>query len=76
MSSSWGATVTGTRAIETAARVGEGGINNLNVGLVRKKRKAGAEDVKESTPASVATIVQPGQVNLLGAGMIRKKAKT
>ncbi|PQE24119.1 H3 K56 histone acetylation KAT11 protein [Rutstroemia sp. NJR-2017a BVV2] len=76
MSSSWGATVTGTRAIETAARAGEGSINTLNVGLVRKKRKAGAEDVKESTPGSAPTILQPEKVNLLGAGMIRKKAKT
>jgi regulator of Ty1 transposition protein 109 len=71
MSRAWGATVTGTRAIETAAKAGEGGINTLNIGLVRRKRKAGADEIKESTP----TILQPEKVNLLGVGMIRKKAK-
>ncbi|KAM3074820.1 hypothetical protein ACMFMG_008233 [Clarireedia jacksonii] len=76
MSSSWGAMVTGTRVLETAVKAGEGGINTLNIGLVRKKRKAGAEETIASTTASAATIVQPESVNLLGAGMVRKKAKT
>lgn len=76
MSSSWGVTVTGTRVTETAAKAGEGGINTLNIGLVRKKRKAGAEEVKESAHTPAPIMVQPEQVNLLGASMIRKKAKT
>jgi regulator of Ty1 transposition protein 109 len=63
----WGQTVTGTKAVEWANVASTAGVNTLNMGLVRKKRKADPEQLKDAPPAPA--------VNLLGAGMIRKKAK-
>jgi regulator of Ty1 transposition protein 109 len=65
MSAAWGQTVTGTRVAE-ARSVPTSGVNTLNVGLVKKKRKVGTEE-----PAP-----PPTQVNVLAAGMVRKKAKS
>lgn len=70
MGQAWGQTVVGTKAVERVSTAGAAGVTTLNMGLVRKKRKADPDEAKEvpqndSTPA----------VNVLGAGMIRKKAK-
>ena len=65
---SWGQTVTGTREIaEKEVKATAGGINTLNVGPVRKKRK---EAPAEEPPAE-----KPPQVNVLSGNMVRKKAK-
>ena len=66
MRDAWGQTVTGTKVMEFPKEAGPRGVNTLNMGLVRKKRKGG--DAKE-TPAPTP------QVNVLSAGMVRKKAK-
>jgi regulator of Ty1 transposition protein 109 len=87
MKEAWGNPVTGIQVIQVqnvagAAELGltvsslhhiSPGVNTLNMGLVRKKRKVGAEEPKDSLPA----ITNGGtpQVNLLSAGMIGKKAK-
>jgi regulator of Ty1 transposition protein 109 len=68
----WGTTVTGTRAFEAKNLPGRDTVTTLNVGLVRKKRRAGDEAPAE---ASTETSAQAPEVNVLGAGMIRKKAK-
>lgn len=66
----WGQTVIGTKITEIKTHAAAGGVNTLNLGLVRKKRKVIIEDAKEpiSAPAAPA-------VNVLGASMIRKKPK-
>lgn len=63
----WGQVVVGTKDTEIKTQVVAAGVNTLNVGLVRKKRKVGVEE-----PA--AALVTPA-VNVLGASMIRKKPK-
>ncbi|KFX89958.1 hypothetical protein O988_08403 [Pseudogymnoascus sp. VKM F-3808] len=68
----WGTTVTGTRAFEARNLPGRDTVTTLNVGLVRKKRRAGDEAPAE---ASTETSAQAPEVNVLGAGMVRKKAK-
>jgi regulator of Ty1 transposition protein 109 len=68
----WGTTVTGTRAFEARNLPGRDTVTTLNVGLVRKKRRAGDEAPAE---ASTETSAQVPEVNVLGAGMVRKKAK-
>ncbi|KFY38184.1 hypothetical protein V495_06701 [Pseudogymnoascus sp. VKM F-4514 (FW-929)] len=68
----WGTTVTGTRAFEARNVPGRDTVTTLNVGLVRKKRRAGDEAPAE---ASTETSAQRPEVNVLGAGMVRKKAK-
>jgi regulator of Ty1 transposition protein 109 len=73
MKEAWGQTITGTKVIEVQNVAGTAGINTLNTGLVRKKRKDGAEEVKD-TPSVPPNVTSP-QVNVLSAGMIRKKAK-
>ena len=73
-SESWGQTVTGSRASEIKEQKSAAGVNTLNLGLVRKKRKAGMEEVIDS-PAGSTTNESGPKVNVLGTGMIRKKAK-
>jgi regulator of Ty1 transposition protein 109 len=70
MSDAWGQTVTGTKTVEIRSSVGATGANTLNMGLVRKKRKAGVEG-SNRTPESVIVIENTAPA----AGMIRKKAK-
>jgi regulator of Ty1 transposition protein 109 len=70
MRDAWGQIVTGTKAIEAQNVASTAGVNTLNVGLVRKKRKAGDEEVKEPPSA-----VPAPTVNTLPTSMIRKKAK-
>ena len=69
----WGDTVTGTKGTEIGSVDSAAGVNTLNMGLVRKKRKSAEEQPKDAPP----TITNNGtpQINLLSAGMIRKKAK-
>jgi regulator of Ty1 transposition protein 109 len=65
---SWGQTVTGLQVFEVQKAAGAAGVATLNMGLVRKKRKVGLEEmssVKSDTPP----------VNVLATNMIRKKAK-
>lgn len=75
MSEDWGQSVTGTKAVETPNVTDASGVTMLNMGLVKKKRKAGADDEK-AQPAAAETSGSTPQVNVLAAGMIRKKAKT
>jgi len=63
----WGQLITGTRVIEWASAASAPGVNTLNMGIVRKKRKAETEESEDAPPAPA--------VNFLGAGMIRKKSK-
>jgi regulator of Ty1 transposition protein 109 len=74
MSDAWGQTVTGTKAVETPTVAADFGVATLNMGLVKKKRKAGAEEkIEPSADAETSgTVPQP---NILVAGMVRKKAK-
>ena len=73
MNEAWGQTVTGSRIIETQNVAGAAGVNSLNMGLVGKKRKAGADEPKDIPPAGITS--ETPQVNVLSAGMIRKKTK-
>ena len=73
MKEAWGQTVTGTKAVEAQNVTDAAGINILNMGLMRKKRKVDAEEPKEPTPATTDGVTT--QVNVLSAGMIRKKTK-
>lgn len=73
MKEAWGQTVTGTNVTEMQKVAGADGAATLNMGLVRKKRKAGAEERKE--PPSSATNDETPQVNVISTVMIRKKAK-
>jgi hypothetical protein len=73
MKEAWGQTVTGTNVTEMQKVAGADGAATLNMGLVRKKRKAGAEERKE--PPSSATNDEIPQVNVISTVMIRKKAK-
>jgi regulator of Ty1 transposition protein 109 len=75
MREAWGQMITGTKAIEMLSTAATPGVNTLNVGLVKKKRKIGAEEKKEE-PTAIETGATTPQVNVLAAGMIRKKAKT
>ncbi|OBT84354.1 hypothetical protein VE02_07255 [Pseudogymnoascus sp. 03VT05] len=70
----WGTTVVGTRAFEARNLPGRDTVTTLNVGLVRKKRRAG-DDGGVSAEAPPQESVQAPEVNVLGAGMIRKKPK-
>jgi regulator of Ty1 transposition protein 109 len=74
MRDAWGHTVTGTKVVEIPKEVGTAGVSTLNMGLVRKKRKAGPED-SEGVPSSSNTNGSAPQVNVLAAGMVRKKTK-
>ncbi|KAG0646613.1 Histone acetyltransferase [Hyphodiscus hymeniophilus] len=69
----WGQTITGTKVTEAQNVVGAAGVNTLNIGLVRKKRKGGIEEPKEQLTPS--TNGGTPEVNVLSAGMLRKKAK-
>ena len=73
MKEAWGQTVTGTNVTEMQKVAGSDEAATLNMGLVRKKRKAGAEKPKE--PPSSAANDETSQVNVLSTGIIRKKAK-
>lgn len=70
----WGTTVVGTRAFEARNLPGRDTVTTLNVGLVRKKRRAG-DDGGVSVESPSEERVQAPEVNVLGAGMVRKKAK-
>ncbi|KFY17145.1 hypothetical protein V491_05095 [Pseudogymnoascus sp. VKM F-3775] len=70
----WGTTVVGTRAFEARNLPGRDTVTTLNVGLVRKKRRAG-DDGGVSAEAQPEERLQAPEVNVLGAGMVRKKAK-
>jgi regulator of Ty1 transposition protein 109 len=74
MSEAWGQTVTGTRVMEVKYQAGAAGVNTLNMGLVRKKRKGGTEELKETTTPPATNGSAPA-VTILSAGMVRKKAK-
>lgn len=74
-STAWGRTVVGRKAVEVRKEtvVGTGGVNTMNVGLVRKKRKL---DVGTSIDTVVE--VQDSQtpaVNVLATGIVRRKPK-
>ncbi|TVY42237.1 Histone acetyltransferase [Lachnellula occidentalis] len=73
MAEAWGHNVVGTKAVERVHVAGAAGVNSLNMGLVRKKRKAAPDESNISPPAKNDTIPA---VNVLGASMIRKKAKS
>jgi regulator of Ty1 transposition protein 109 len=72
----WGAPVTGTKDFEIRRQSGVSSVTTLNVGLVRKKRKVGAQaEITLPLKGEAATGTQVPPVNILGAGMVRKKAK-
>jgi len=71
MSDAWGEVVVGKKEIEVRERGRAEGVNMLNLGLVRKKRKVG--DTKEPAPEMVTR--DAPKVHILTSGMIRKKAK-
>lgn len=73
MRNAWGEIVTGTKVVAAQHMTGPVGVNTLNVGLVRKKRKAGEEETK-ALPSLAPSSTNP-VVNTLSAGVIRKKAK-
>ncbi|OBT68811.1 hypothetical protein VE03_02081 [Pseudogymnoascus sp. 23342-1-I1] len=70
----WGTTVVGTRPFEARNLPGRDTVTTLNVGLVRKKKRA-ADDGGVSAEAPSEERAQAPEVNVLGAGMVRKKAK-
>jgi regulator of Ty1 transposition protein 109 len=69
---SWGASVIGMKVFEVKNGAEQTGVTTLNMGLVRKKRKAGSDD---AAAEKIEEVVQTPQVNVLSAGMVRKKAK-
>lgn len=75
MGDAWGQTVTGTKVVESRNAGEAVGVTTLSTGLVKKKRKTGAEEQKEA-PSAVSSNGTAPQVNVLSAGMtVRKKAK-
>jgi regulator of Ty1 transposition protein 109 len=72
MGEAWGQNVAGTKTVERVNVSGTAGVNSLNMGLVRKKRKADPDEANTVPPAHSEPTPA---VNVLGAGMIRKKAK-
>lgn len=74
MRDAWGQTVTGTKVLEARVTSESASANTLNVGLVRKKRKADVDGAKDTPPSSAPVEATPA-VNVIGAGMIRKKPK-
>jgi regulator of Ty1 transposition protein 109 len=75
MSDAWGQTVTGTKVVDLQIQAGiAGGVQTMNIGLIRKKRKPGADEPKVPHVEPISQSSVP-QVNLLSAGMIRKKTK-
>jgi regulator of Ty1 transposition protein 109 len=75
MADAWGQTVTGTKVVEIRNAGEAVGVTTLSTGLVKKKRKTGAEEQKEA-PSVVSSNGTAPQVNVLSAGMtVRKKAK-
>jgi len=77
MGEAWGQVVTGTKVREAPSQAGTAGVNNLTMGLVRKKRKAG-EEVAGPTALDAVNKGKPLDVpgvNVLSAGMVRKKPK-
>ncbi|KIM99472.1 hypothetical protein OIDMADRAFT_146140 [Oidiodendron maius Zn] len=75
MREAWGQMITGTKATQTPSITATAGVNTLNMGLVKKKRKADISEKKEEH-ATMDTGASTHPVNVLSAGMIRKKAKT
>jgi regulator of Ty1 transposition protein 109 len=73
MSDAWGQTVIGTKITRVQPVAGAAGVNTLTMGLVRKKRKSGVEELK-ATPVPTTSNPAP-QVNVLSAAMIKKKPK-
>lgn len=74
MSDAWGQSVMGAKAAEAPTVTADSGVATLNMGLVKKKRKAGAEEKKEPAVGNETSGTAP-EPNILMAGMIRKKAK-
>jgi regulator of Ty1 transposition protein 109 len=70
MSDAWGQIVTGTKAVEVRTAASVAGVATLNMGLVRKKRKGGVEELKPA--AAPEPVAATPMVNVLTA---RKKAK-
>lgn len=71
----WGTSVTGMKESVVKNEIEKAGIATLNMGLVRKKRKAGADDAVATAPVPGDGTGSAPQVNVLSAGMVRKKAK-
>lgn len=74
----WGQEVTGTRTFEVRDNNSSGGgVNVLNLTIVKKKRKGGDEEGKqESVKATAGNEGNTPQVNVLAGSMIRKKTKS
>lgn len=76
MRGAWGQTVTGSKVLAARVTSGSASANTLNVGLVRKKRKADGDGSKGAPPSSSSAPVETAPiVNVIGASMIRKKPK-
>ncbi|KAG9242705.1 histone acetylation protein-domain-containing protein [Calycina marina] len=75
MKQSWGRVVTGTLVLESEEKASAARVNTLNLGLVRKRRKA--DDAAGQTPPVIAGKASAGSpaVNDISAGLIRKKPK-
>lgn len=69
MRDAWGQEIIGTKVVEVRSQVSVAGVQTLNLGLVRKKRKPGAEEPK------VAPVEPSQQVNVIPAMIVRKKPK-
>lgn len=70
----FGALVKGEKAVEVQSLSAAAGVQTLNVGLVRKKRKPGVEEPSTNGHEGPASSSVP-TVNVLGSGMVRKKPK-
>lgn len=77
MVSAFGAVISGRTELVKPDKTATSGITTLNAGVVRKKRKAGAEEntVASAQDAAVVSDSSAPKINVLGAGMVRKKAK-
>ncbi|KAH8805835.1 histone acetylation protein-domain-containing protein [Xylogone sp. PMI_703] len=72
----WGQEVTGIKSVEVRADTNTGGVNVLNLAIVKKKRKGEEGENKDgSNSTTPANADNSPQVNVLGGSMIRKKAK-
>lgn len=76
MREAWGQLVTGTMVVEAQrSTASTAGVNTLNVGLVRKRRKDGHEELK-ANKAKPTIGDSPPRINVLSTRLVRKKAKT
>jgi regulator of Ty1 transposition protein 109 len=72
MRGAWGQIVSGTKVFEPPFVVSDAGVNTLNTGMVRKKRKA---DVEKSNAPPSTPLTDAPSINVLASSMIRKKPK-